>query len=293
MKRLLPAVLLLAGASAPARACDRDALRGALDAAFEAWRARDQVGFRAAREAAHESLACQSELLPRDLVRDLHVSGALSAYLPPRDPVAVRAAFRSALSADPAFALDASLAPQGNLLQDLLEDAREEETGRSEPVVGNGGCVVLVNGREDAPRPRDRPAVLQEACADRVGAIALIPAGGPLPRWAEVVGAADRAAPPSTRADEDHTHRRRQLSVGLGIGGGAALAAAGGLFLAARGQQTTYGGLVDQVADGSLAASEADRVNATRAAANGLGVGAQAAAGLGVGLLTTAIVVRF
>jgi hypothetical protein len=238
MRLLLVALgMLLAGA--PARACDRATLRAALDGCFEAWRDRDQVAFRAAREAAGQSLVCQSELLPRDVVRDLHVTAALSAYLPPRDEEAVSQGFRAALAADPGFALDADLAPQGNLLQTLLEGARTAGPGLSEDLRAEDGCVVLVDGREGEGRPLDRPTVLQESCPDRVGAVALLPPGAPLPRWASVP-VPEPVAPERPVDDapvataEPVAASGPRWSTWLAAGGGAALVASGGLVLGAR-----------------------------------------------------------
>ena len=300
MKRLIAGFVLLAATEAPARACTREALRSAVDSSLDAWVQRDLVAFRTAREGLGATLACQTQLLPRDLIRDLHVTAALSAYLPPRDEQAVAASFQAALAADPAYALPEAIAPEGNLLQSLLEQARTTPAVEAaQPLRANGGCVVLVDGWESDIRPPDRPVLLQEMCGDEVGAIALLPSHAELPRWASVEASPDAAvalAEPTSElpvASLEPDTVRRGPALGLAVGGGVAIVAAGGLYLGALESRRTYDGYTSQIAQGELDASQQDAVETALGRTNGLGYGAQAAAVVGLGLLGSAVVVAF
>ena len=293
-RRLLGSVVAWVALAPTALACTADELGQATDAAVAAWSQQDLAAFRSAREAMAEHLACQTEVLSTDAVRDVHLTGALSAYLPPRDPDRVEAAFRALLSVDPGFALSEAIAPPGNLLHDLLEQARAPDPAAAASVQALGaseGCTVLVDGREASFRTTARPVLLQLACAGSAKANVLLPPDAPLPIWAQPPPPAVEPLPlPPTDPEPD---REGRPALALAIGGGASLVAGAAVLANARGWKDDYELLVADIPGGGLADEEAPDVELARTRANRRGYVAQGLGLAGAGLVTAAVVVHF
>ena len=289
-RRLLGSVAAWVVTTGQALACTAAELDGATGDAVAAWSQQDLAAFGSAREAMAEHLACQAEVLTTSSVREVHLTSALAAYLPPRDPERVEAAFRAVLSVDPGFALSEALAPPGNLLHDLLEQARVPDPAAAAAVQALGaseGCTVRVDGREASFRTTARPVLLQLACAGSAKANVLLPPDAPLPLWAQPPAPEPLPAPP------EEPEPARSPALALAVGGGASLFAGAAVLRNARGWKDDYELLVADIPTGDLAVDRADDVATARTRANRRGYVAQGLGIAGVGLVTAAVVVHF
>jgi len=132
--------LLLSAATPAAHAicpADAAALAADLDAAFTAYDAFEFEVFVQHLESARGDVACLTETAPPAVVARLHVAEALGAWVQ-KDAVGVVASLRGALAADPAFAPDPALMPEGSRLRAAFEDAASRGGGPEAPLEGAG-----------------------------------------------------------------------------------------------------------------------------------------------------------
>jgi hypothetical protein len=293
-------LLLLAsaalGAPCPATTAELEEQARAGVLAFEEL---DASGFDLAVEQVRLMAGCPDAAVDSVVVAQLHLLMALDAYMA-QDNERARAAFRAVLAADPGFQPAATLAPKGNPLRDLFEQARRdpEQPGAELALPSEGD--FWVDGLPAGSRPTDRPFVLQWIGAEGdVRWSAYLPMGAHLP--IEVLAAMHEkdsmevfsVAPPPPRVREPavasaSSGDRRGPGVPLLVSAGGVAAVSGGLLaasLAARGQWraaveecVTWDGCADDP-QGALTdhAALAERARL-------LGFAAQGGAGLALGL---------
>jgi hypothetical protein len=296
---MLLSLLLAAAASGASCPVAMDALLEQADAGIASFEDMDADGFQRAVHVLREQIACPEAAVDAELARRLHLVMALDAFTD-QEPARAREAFRAVLAADPTWRPPASLAPLGNPLRVLFEEARRDDPALgadlAEPTVGS----FYVDGVEATERPSDRPFVLQ--WLDEHGNVRWsdwLPAGAHLP--IEVLAAMheedpmdffEQAPPPPKPVEplapapvEDNG---RGASVALLAGAGGSALASGGLLVAAlvtRGQWSsavdecvTWGGCED--APGAAQQEHDDLAKRART----LGYAAQGTAGLALGL---------
>jgi hypothetical protein len=225
--------------------------------------AMDIAGFTRARELALEQVGCAQEPLSPEIVAQLHVVEALGWYVA-RDHDRVVAAWRSVRATAPTWKPPPELAPPGNELSRWFEEARNALPSAVEPLAVPPATEARVDGVVGAPRPLERPAVVQLVGAgSTVQWSGYLRPGSPLPAW-DAIG-------------RQYQSRRVMLKPMLVASAGGALTA-GGLWIAAAEARSRY---VDR--DDPLPYEDLDR---QRALTNGLGVAAEisTAAALGFGV---------
>lgn len=274
-------MLLLLGARALAAPCPIPAtaldLGAGLSAADAAYAAMDAEGFAARRDEARAALDCLAEpLTPMD-VAAVHRLEALDGYLA-RDEVRTFSAYRAALAAQPAYRLPSAIAPAGNRLATLYEQAKAAGPPQRVAVAMPPDTQLFVDGVRAGDRPTDRPAVVQLVGADgRILDTAWLGVEAPLPDWSSFAPSppAEEASAPLPAAPV--APARHGPSLPLLGGAGLSALAAGGLYgwaLASRGE---YDDLAQAHTTEELGIVR-DRTNALVYASAGAGV---AFAGLG------------
>ncbi len=294
--------LLTLGSTALAQDCDKPArtheLANALTEAETAYLDMDEDNFVAIISGAQLTLGCLGEPITPFDAAAYHRLVALDAFLGGDDAATIMA-FRASLAAQPRYLLPSSIAPPGNPLAVLYDQASEPYEANRVALPPPKGMVMLMDGARGTARPTARPVIVQLIGPD--GGVAWSGFLGPLdsnPDWYalgfEVDDAPDYVAPtrngePSRRDDKDSNIRVArqlpQLTPGrtkplLAAAGGAALAA-GALYGLGYGLRTIYGN----------PATDYDRLEGLRRVTNGSvvaagGVGV-AALGLGVAAVVT------
>jgi len=269
----------LAGAPLPGlAACPAtpESLSAELELATEAFIGMDAAAFAEARESARASLACMDRRAPPALAGAYHRMEALDAYLT-RNFDGTRAAFRAALTSAPDYALPPELAPEGNRLSTLYEEART----LSDPEVAVAipeGFTLVVDGSEKSERPESRPAIYQGFTTETTPLWTdWLKPEAPLPDW----------GPPPT------VERPERSGGGLLWSAAGVAVVSGGLWTGAlinRGKALDYG---DQISNDALDASESGAVDTAVQRARWMGYAAQATTGAAAGLGVAGVVVRW
>lgn len=224
----LGASLVSGGARAecPAPTRSGDLIRP-LNEGQAAFSAMDGDTFARATEAASAALRCLGEPVSASVAASWHRHQGLLAFLAD-DAAGARAAFRAALSLQPGWRLPEDVAPPGNPLFVLYEEARGLGPGASEPAYAEGGLDLLVDGALSSDLPLERPAIVQVLSPDgQVLQTSYVRPGEPLPTLA-------RRGPPPASAPRVVTSAptlpdpdKRRPPVALLAGSGAALLASG------------------------------------------------------------------
>lgn len=296
---LLPLLIVSASYAADCPAT-LDDLHQPLERGLEAFENMDADGFEAARLQFEELVQCPDGAVDAMLVRRAHFVMALDAYMA-QDSERTKAAFKAVLAVDPTFSLSWDLAPRGNLLRELWDQARKEESGDGAELATPTTGSFWVDGLPSTTRPSDRPFVLQ--WIDEHGNVRwsqYLPAGAHLP--IEVLAAMHEedpmevftaAPPPPSKpgpvipAPDDDASGQAGSVILLASAGGVALAS-GGLYLASALSKNRWQEAVDECvvwggcADDPQAALQEHEDMALRA--RKLGYAAQGGAGLALGL---------
>lgn len=183
MLRGLLFLLALAGSApalavCPSRSAD---LQRPINEAQAAFASMDGGGFSRASGVADEALACLSEPISPASAASVHRHEALVAFVRD-DPARARAAFRSALALQPSYRLPEDIAPAGNPLARLYEEARALGPGPDEAIWPSPGTTMLVDGATAASLPSDRPVIVQILSGDgAVLSTSYLRVGGALP----------------------------------------------------------------------------------------------------------------
>lgn len=267
--------ILLAIGAALAAPCETptttaDVVEGLMraDAAFVGM---DLGAFEAARQDAHDALRCLDEPLSAVDAAWLHRVEALAAFLTEDAPLA-RRAFQSSLSIQPAYRLPERIAPAGNPLAVLYEEAGALPASATEALPAPPSVDLFVDGARSEDRPVERPFVLQGI--ERRGAVqgtVWLAGADPLPGWAQ----APLEPPPSL------AKQRRRPHLPLLIAGGTALAAGGASYGAAWAYRGKY---LDK-------ATPMEDLEGLRARTNTATVVAGVLGGVGLGVTGTALVI--
>jgi len=259
------------------------------------------------RDLSREELPCVDSAVDTELAMQFHLMLALDGYMA-QDPERAKAAFRAVLSMDPMFRLSSSMAPRGNLLRALFDEARREpgvvsEQDLAQPPEGD----FFVDGVPARSRPSDRPIILQ--WIDGQGSVrwsGFLPAGAHLPVTVlalmheedpmDVYSVPSVGQSPTTTEPVITVEPVDSRGPGvplLATSGGLALAS-GGLLVAALVTRGTWQSEVEECA--VWGGCEANPEAATRRhdelaqRARLLGYGAQAGAGLSLGLGVVGVV---
>lgn len=263
---------------APTRA---EQLVGAVENAEAAYTRLDTERFRASAAYVRPILACLAELISPAAAAAVHRHLALSAYLAD-DLDAARASFRASLVIDPGTALPAELAPPGNPLAALYQEAARLGGGDLQQVYPEAGLRLWVDGAPTNTLPADRPAIVQLLGAgEQVRLTTLHPAGAALPIGLSATPGRQASAPPalplpSPPAPPQDKEPRPGLTRALFASAGASLLVAGGFYgwsAATRHQYTTPGQVSDEELPGLIRANHAAVIAAGGLGALGLGLG--------------------
>ncbi len=277
-------------------------LANALTEAESAYLDMDEDGFVEIIEAAEFALKCLGEPITPFDAAAYHRLNALDAFLGANDGGAI-AAFRSSLAAQPRYLLPSTIAPPGNPLASLYDQAAEPYEANRVALPPPPNMLMLMDGARATARPTSRPVIIQLISPD--GGIAWSGYLSPLdpnPDWyalgfEEETAISSGDSDFSGSQDRDKTHKdgadsnirvARQMPQPtpgrtrpmLLAAGGAALAA-GGLYALAYGLRTNYD---DPATPYSDLESLRTATNGSIAASGGLGL---AALGLGVAAVIT------
>ena len=156
----------------------------------QAFVAMDINTFNEAEARATSGIECLEETLTPYDAAGVHRSAALRAFIV-RDTEAARTSYATALAAQPNFNLPTAIAPEGNSLHQLYEEARELSAEKPDRIALEvpRGTVLLVDGRRVQMRPLNRPAVIQ--LVDLKGALlwsGYVPERGIEPDFSEFEG---------------------------------------------------------------------------------------------------------
>lgn len=179
----MPWLFLVSVAEAACPASTADMVTN-LDAATAAFSAMDRATFFTSRDKAREQLRClDGKLLAVDAAT-FHQVEALHAYVA-KDPDGTRLSFRAAVGAQASYDLPQTLAPEGNPLRGLFDEAKNAPAGPQVGVQVPEDAALYVDGSRSQTRPTDRPAVIQ-----------LVLGSGEL-HWTGYVGAGDAPSWPA------------------------------------------------------------------------------------------------
>ncbi len=268
----------LAACASPTRSGD---LMRPLSEGQAAFSAMDGAAFQAADATAIAALRCLGEPITAQGAAAWHRHVGLSAWLVD-DVAGTRAAFRSALTLQPAWRLPEEVAPPNNPLARLYDEAATLGAGPDDPIWAETGLQVLIDGGIADALPRERPVVLQLLSADgQVLETRSLAPGDALPPQVHRGPAPTPtvAIPPAT---ETAAAERAAPRRGLLVGAGASALVAGGLYgwsAITHARYTTPGLADDAALDGLVTANHAQVWTA-----GGMGL---LALGLGVGAVVT------
>lgn len=162
----------------PSRSAD---LQRPINEAQAAFASMDGRSFERASGVADEALSCLGEPISPASAASVHRHEALAAFVHD-DPARARAAFRSALALQPSYRLPEDIAPAGNPLAKLYEEARALGPGPDEPIWPSPGTTMLVDGATASALPSDRPVIVQILSGDgAVLSTSYLRVGGALP----------------------------------------------------------------------------------------------------------------
>lgn len=226
----LAAGLLLAPVAAraacPSRGEDLASYAGAAQAAFAPPRDFDRVEALAAEVPG--LVDCLAEPVLPAQAASAHTTVALGAFLAQSRELSL-GALQAARAADPTRRLPEGMVPVGHPLQVAFAEAanRPVETA---PVRPAQGLVVVVDGLPGAPRPTNRPALLQAVRDGTVEHSTYLLPEAALPAWADAPAEPVVALVEPTVAP---ARGRRGPSTGLLVAAGGMALASGGLWTAA------------------------------------------------------------
>ena len=170
--------VIAAVGACPSRSGDLQRPLGEAQVAFSAM---DGAGFDQANQEVQTALACLSEPISPGLAAAIHRQEGLQAWLAD-DVTRARSAFRSALILQPAYTFPEAVAPPGNPLLTLYEEARGQGGGLDEPAYPEGGQTLLVDGTIATTIPSERPVVVQMLTpAGQVSSTRYLRPGEPMP----------------------------------------------------------------------------------------------------------------
>lgn len=267
-----------AHASCAARTRTAD-LQRPINEAQAAFASMDGTGFARAGERGAEALRCLSEPISPTMAAAWHRHEGLAAFLAD-DAARARSAFRAARALQPSWALPEDVAPPGNPLTQLYEEAGALGPGPEEPVSVQPGLTLLVDGALSGAVPTERPAIVQVLAADgQVLHTDYLRVGAPLPADLAEAAAAPKLAAVAPPPPHDITivTQRERPPVAL-------LASAGGALLLSGGAYAWSASLRDRYLHDETVADEDLPGLITRNHAAVVTAGALAAAGLGLGV---------
>jgi hypothetical protein len=161
--------LLALGANALALDCDTPArtheLANALTEAEFAYLDMDEDRFIVIITGAELTLECLGEPITPFDAAAYHRLVALDSFLAGDDAATVMA-FRSSLAAQPRFMLPSSIAPPGNPLSDIYDQASEPYEANRIALPPPIGMIILMDGARASARPTARPVIVQLIAAD-------------------------------------------------------------------------------------------------------------------------------
>ncbi len=223
---LLLAPLAHAECPEPASA---SALQSAVGGAHSAFATMDIDSFEKLSTQARELLPCLGEPLAPPDAASYHRMEALAAYIQ-KDQEATLSSFRASLAVQPSYALPSSVAPEGNPIDGLYDQAREAGDGEVVELSVPGSAVFVVDGNRSSSQPQERPSIVQISSSEgQLLWTGLVPPGGEVPTW-ESLGL-DPTVPPVTDLSNAVALPGKGPSVPLLAGAGASAAAAAGLYM--------------------------------------------------------------
>lgn len=286
-----------AGATCPASLAQ---ISEQAESGISAFEDMDDQGFGVAVEEVRELVACPDSAVDGAVASRLHLLMALDAYTD-QESERAREALRAVLAADPSFSLSSSLAPWGNPLREIWDQARRDQAGPTADLAKPTEGSFYVDGLPATARPSDRPFVLQ--WIDDHGNVRWsdwLPAGAHLP--IEVLAAMHEEDPmsvfqtaptptgpvqPELPLPDERGGGRGTSAVLLAGAGGAALAS-GGLLAAAMASRGKWQSSVDECVTWDGCSDDPQTALADQAElaqrARTLGYAAQGSAGLALGL---------
>lgn len=278
MVSLLWLALGVAEAACPSRVAD---LQRPINEAQAAFASMDDGAMSRASAAAESALGCLGEPISAASAASVHRHEALVAFLH-NDPARARAAFRSALVLQPSYRLPEDVAPPGNPLATLYDEARALGPGPEEPVFTEPGLTLLVDGATSTALPSDRPVIVQVLSGDgAVLSTTYLQVGADLPAGLRVLPADPGFLPPPPPKNNElppapQAPARRPVAL-LAAGGGA-LVASGAMLTLSAVTQARYLDLDTPTAslDGLVQRNHAAVLAAGGLGAVGLGLGAVA-----------------
>lgn len=228
----------VASAACPSRVTD---LQRPLNEAQAAFASMDDATMERASTSADEALACLSEPISAASAASVHRHHALVAFLH-EDPARARAAFRSALVLQPSYRLPEDVAPPGNPLALLYDEARGLGPGPEEPVWPEAGTTLLVDGATSTALPSDRPVVVQILSGDgAVLSTTYLQVGANLPAGLSVTPPSASGAPPKVNAGLTQVSPPpARHPIGLAAAGGGALLGSAALLVMSAATQATF-----------------------------------------------------
>ncbi len=279
---------------APARTHE---LANALTEAETAYLDMDEDGFLSITTSAQLTLECLGEPITPFDAAAYHRLIALDAFLAGDDGATVMA-FRASLAAQPRYLLPSSIAPPGNPLAVLYDQASEPYEANRVALPPPEGMVMLMDGARGTARPTARPVIVQLIGPD--GGVAwngYLGPHDPNPDWFSLgfdVTERPEAPPPSSRDDDRRTSSDTNIRVArqlpkptpgrtkpLLLAAGGAAVAAGALYGLGFGLRTVY---MDPSTDYNNLETLRTATNGSVVASGGLGI---AALGLTIGAAVT------
>jgi len=263
----------------------------ARDAAIKAFRDMDQALFSTFVDRTAVLVNCLSEPLSPQDAAHFHELMMLDAFVR-EDDTAATYAIRSALAADPAYALPDDLIEEDHPLRLVYRIARTLATASGMRLTGEESEWVTIDGSREAevPVPTDRPIVIQRMDAQGlVMATRFLQAGDQLPAWASVQGAPpptaatpDPALAPAPKASpKERVNTTGQRPLGLLLATAGLGVATGSFYALAANRSNQFH---DEATPGSDKEQLANQANALTWAWIGTGVGT---VGLGTALVIT------
>jgi len=305
MTRRMITVLLALAVPSVAHAQDRcfatsAELMDAVNKATSAFSAMDRELFQLARDEARRSLTCVDQPLAPASAAAYHRMEALAAFFE-QDKEWGMASFRAALSIQPAYQLDASIAPEGSPVDLWYQEAQDFPPLTYEDMEPPETCSVMLDGATEADRQVELPVIAQVLEWDgSVRWTGLLLQGQLIPEEAfsdefEPVWPPAPVVPvqPEPIVDDTTPTPKRSISP-LWFGAGGAALAAGGLYAASWASRAQWqdsmdtcvaGGCWDDP-DAAYADSEQLRKRTNMLAYASAGAGALTV-GLGVGAVLT------
>jgi hypothetical protein len=275
-------------------------LMTAVNQATSAFSAMNRELFQEARDEARRALTCVDEPLSPASAAAYHRMEAYAAFFD-KDEAWGMASFRAALSIQPAYQLDANIAPEDSPVDRWYQKAQEFPPISFEELDTPETCSLLLDGAEEAERQVELPIIAQVLeWNGEVRWSGLLQPGEIIPEEAfsdefEPVWPPVPVLPPQDDPIiDDRTPTPKRSISPLWFGAGGAALAAGGLYAASWAARTRWQDQMDACAaggcwddpEGAYEESEALRRRTNGLAYASMGVGALTV-GLSVGAVFT------